>query len=92
MAEKRWTPEQQNAISARGGTVFVSAAAGSGKTAVLVERVVGLLLDEDHPVDADRLLVMTFSHAAALEMKQRIMARVSDMLAVHLEDYQLLRQ
>ncbi len=92
MAEKRWTPEQQNAISARGGTVLVSAAAGSGKTAVLVERVVGLLLDEDHPVDADRLLVMTFSNAAALEMKQRIMARVSDMLAVHPDDEQLLRQ
>lgn len=65
---------------------------GSGKTAVLVERVVGLLLDEDHPVDADRLLVMTFSNAAALEMKQRIMARVSDMLAVHPDDEQLLRQ
>ena len=79
MAERQWTPQQADAIAARGGTVLVSAAAGSGKTAVLVERVVGRILDEKNPVDADRLLIVTFSNAAALEMKQRIMARMSEL-------------
>ena len=67
MAERQWTPRQRDAIEARGGTVLVSAAAGSGKTAVLVERAVGRILDPGQPVDADRLLVVTFSNAAALE-------------------------
>ena len=86
MAERRWTPEQAAAIGARGGTVLVSAAAGSGKTAVLVERVIGRILDEHDPVDADRLLIATFSNAAALEMKQRIAARLGALLAERPED------
>ena len=57
MRERSWTTEQSQAIQSRGGTLLVSAAAGSGKTAVLVERVVSMLLDEEHPVDADRLLI-----------------------------------
>lgn len=92
MAEKQWTPQQRDAIEARGGTVLVSAAAGSGKTAVLVERAVGRILDPEHPVDADRLLVVTFSNAAALEMKRRIMARVSALAAEHPENARLRRQ
>ena len=92
MAERQWTPQQEDAIAARGGTVLVSAAAGSGKTAVLVERVVGRILDEKNPVDADRLLIVTFSNAAALEMKQRIMARMSELIAAHPEDRRLRRQ
>lgn len=92
MAERQWTPQQADAIAARGGTVLVSAAAGSGKTAVLVERVVGRILDEKNPVDADRLLIVTFSNAAALEMKQRIMARMSELIAAHPEDRRLRRQ
>lgn len=66
-----WTKAQQNAIDSRGGTVLVSAAAGSGKTAVLVERIITLLTDENNPVSADRLLVVTFTKAAAAEMKER---------------------
>ncbi|MDD3192350.1 MAG: helicase-exonuclease AddAB subunit AddA [Oscillospiraceae bacterium] len=77
MSEKHWTTQQAQAIQSRGGTLLVSAAAGSGKTAVLVERVVSMLLDEAHPVDADRLLVVTFSNAAAREMRQRIDGRLA---------------
>jgi len=65
----KWTAQQQTAIEARGGSLLVSAAAGSGKTAVLVERVLRHLTDPVHPVDADRLLVVTFSNAAANEMR-----------------------
>ena len=54
MSEKKWTPQQMDAIQARGGTVLVSAAAGSGKTAVLVERVIGRILDADNPIEIGR--------------------------------------
>lgn len=67
-----WTAEQQAAIDARGGNLLVSAAAGSGKTAVLVERIIGLVTDPIQPTDIDRLLVVTFTNAAAAEMRQRI--------------------
>lgn len=67
-----WTEAQKSAIDSRGGTVLVSAAAGSGKTAVLVERIISLLTDELNPVPADRLLVVTFTKTAAAEMKERI--------------------
>ncbi|MBR6607577.1 MAG: helicase-exonuclease AddAB subunit AddA [Oscillospiraceae bacterium] len=92
MADKKWTEEQYSAIHARGGTLLVSAAAGSGKTAVLVERVVSQLLDKEHPVDADRLLVVTFSNAAAKEMRQRIDARLGAELAKDPYDPHLRRQ
>ena len=65
MSEKKWTPQQMDAIQARGGTVLVSAAAGSGKTAVLVERVIGRILDADNPIDADRMLTAASSGASA---------------------------
>lgn len=68
----KWTSDQQAAITARGSHVLVSAAAGSGKTAVLVERLAKRLLDEDDPLTADRMLVVTFTNAAAAEMKRRI--------------------
>ena len=67
-----WTDAQLDAIKARRGTVLVSAAAGSGKTAVLVERVIERLTDPEHPTDADRLLVVTFTKAAAAEMRDRM--------------------
>ena len=59
MSERNWTPEQRQSIDARGGSLLISAAAGSGKTAVLVERIVALITDPHHPVDVDRLLVVT---------------------------------
>nr|CRY93926.1 hypothetical protein [uncultured prokaryote] len=90
--EPRWTPAQQQAISCRGGTVLVSAAAGSGKTAVLVQRVIEILTDREHPVDANRILVVTFSNAAAEQMKQRIQARLSELIAQNPADTYLMRQ
>ena len=72
MSEPRWTPAQQAAIQDRGGALLVSAAAGSGKTAVLTERAVRLITDPEHPVDADRLLIVTFTNAAAAELRARI--------------------
>ncbi|WP_029595958.1 helicase-exonuclease AddAB subunit AddA [Exiguobacterium chiriqhucha] len=68
----QWTNDQQAAIDARGSHVLVSAAAGSGKTAVLVERLASRLLDETDELTADRMLVVTFTNAAAAEMKRRI--------------------
>ena len=57
---RQYTAEQLQAIHARGGTLLVSAAAGSGKTSVLVERVIERILDREHPCDVDKLLVVTF--------------------------------
>ncbi|MDD5952549.1 MAG: helicase-exonuclease AddAB subunit AddA [Oscillospiraceae bacterium] len=87
-----WTPAQQDAIDARRGTVLVSAAAGSGKTAVLVERVIQRLCDPVAPTDADRLLIVTFTKAAAAEMKERIGARLSALLEASPGDPLLKRQ
>ena len=63
------TEEQKKVIQLRDRNILVSAAAGSGKTAVLVERIIQMLTDADHPVDVDRLLIVTFTEAAAAEMK-----------------------
>ena len=67
-----WTEEQQKVIRLRNRNILVSAAAGSGKTAVLVERIISRLTRENPPLDVDRLLIMTFTEAAAAEMKERI--------------------
>ena len=67
-----WTKEQKQVINLRNKNLLVSAAAGSGKTAVLVERILSLVTDTEKPVDIDRLLVVTFTRAAAGEMKDRI--------------------
>ena len=77
-----WTKEQWEAISERNRTLLVAAAAGSGKTAVLVQRIIGKITDETHPVDIDRLLVMTFTNAAATEMRSRI----ADAISAYLEE------
>ncbi len=67
-----WTPDQRNCIDARRGTVLVSAAAGSGKTAVLIERVIQRLLDQTQPCSVSELLIVTFTKAAAAEMRQKL--------------------
>ena len=72
MSTPHWTDAQRAAIEDRGGALLVSAAAGSGKTAVLTERAVRLITDPEHPVDADRLLIVTFTNAAAAELRSRI--------------------
>ena len=68
----RWTPSQERAIVERDRDILVSAAAGSGKTSVLVERIVRRLLDPENPIDIDRMLVVTFTESAAGEMRERI--------------------
>ena len=68
----KWTKQQQQVIDLRDRNILVSAAAGSGKTAVLVERIITMLTDEEHPVNVDELLIVTFTEAAAGEMKERI--------------------
>lgn len=75
-----WTPEQTLAITKKGCNLLLSAAAGSGKTAVLVERIIRLMTDPDHPVSISRLLVMTFTRSAASEMRSRIGTALSKEL------------
>lgn len=87
-----WTPEQKKAIDSRGGTVLVSAAAGSGKTAVLVERVIRRLTDRENPCSADRLLIVTFTRAATQQMRERISKAISDELRKNPADEHLKRQ
>ena len=67
-----WTNEQQQAITLRNSSLIVSAAAGSGKTSVLVERLIQILSDPTEKVFADRMIVVTFTNDAAAEMKQRL--------------------
>lgn len=80
MAKRNWTKDQQNAIDARGGTILVSAAAGSGKTAVLVERVTQRIIDRENPCDVDKILMVTFTRAAAAEMRERISTSLTSIL------------
>ena len=75
-----WTQKQQQVIDTRNRSLLVSAAAGSGKTAVLVERIVKQISEGEHPLDIDRLLVMTFTNAAAAEMRERISLAIEKKL------------
>lgn len=92
MANMTWTAEQKQVIEARNRNLLVSAAAGSGKTAVLVERIIQMVTDPEHPVDIDRLLVMTFTNAAAAEMRERIGDALEKRLEEHPGDRNLERQ
>ena len=92
MADMRWTPGQEDAIQARNGTVLVAAAAGSGKTAVLVQRAIERLTDPEHPAPADRLLIVTFTKAAAAEMRARLEKRLYELLRQSPQDPLLRRQ
>lgn len=92
MSERKWTDQQQHCIDDRGGTLLVSAAAGSGKTSVLVERIIQRITDPDHPLEIDRLLVVTFTKAAAAEMKQRIAKALSDRLKEEPDNTHLQKQ
>lgn len=87
-----FTEEQREAIELHGCNILVSAAAGSGKTAVLVERIVKMVCDERKPVDIDRLLIVTFTNAAAAEMRERIGAGISKRLSETPESEHIQRQ
>lgn len=87
-----WTKEQQQVIDVRNRNILVSAAAGSGKTAVLVERIISMLTRDAEPVDVDRLLIVTFTEAAAAEMKERIRGAIEKKLMECPEDEHLKQQ
>lgn len=87
-----WTKEQQQVITLRNRNLLVSAAAGSGKTAVLVERIVNKVLDRRHPIDIDRMLVVTFTKAAAAEMRERISLAIEKKLEEEPDNGSLQRQ
>ena len=86
-----WTDKQKQVIESHNRNLLVSAAAGSGKTAVLVERIIRMITEGEHPLDIDQLLVMTFTKAAAAEMKERIGAAINQKLEAvsytHLDVY-----
>ena len=87
-----FTEDQLKVIELHNCNVLVSAAAGSGKTAVLVERIARMVCDEEHPVDIDRLLIVTFTNAAAQEMRERIGEAIAVRLEEHPESEHLQRQ
>lgn len=87
-----FTEEQKKVIDLRGCNTLVSAAAGSGKTAVLVERIITMLTKDEPPVDVDRLLIVTYTEAAASEMKERVRLAIENLLEKHPEDAGLQRQ
>ncbi len=92
MSERQWTTQQEHSITATEGTILVSAAAGSGKTAVLVERVIRMITDPNEPVDVDRLLIVTFTRAAAAEMRQRLSVALAKKAAEDPENLTYQRQ
>lgn len=89
---KSWTDEQRQAIELNQRSLLVSAAAGSGKTAVLVERIIRKITDAQHPIDIDKLLVVTFTKAAASEMRERVMAAIDARLKDEPENLHLQKQ
>ena len=91
MAEKL-TPEQLQAVQDRGGRLLVSAAAGSGKTKVLVDRLMGYLLDPVDPANIDDFLMITYTKAAASELRAKIASKLSEKLALDPENRHLQRQ
>ena len=92
MGEMKWTKDQQKVIDLRDSNILVSAAAGSGKTAVLVERIIQEVTQDEHPIDIDRLLVVTFTKAAAAEMRQRVGRAMENALTDRPGDKRLQRQ
>ncbi len=92
MSSQTWTAAQQQAISERGSNLLVAAGAGAGKTAVLVERIIRRVTDQDNPLNIDQLLVVTFTNAAAAEMRERISAAIAGKLAENPGDAHLTRQ
>lgn len=87
-----WTKDQENCIHAKGGTVLVSAAAGSGKTAVLIERVARILTDSENKVYANQLLIVTFTKAATAEMRSRLSEKMDELLELEPNNQHLQKQ
>ncbi|MBQ3181779.1 MAG: UvrD-helicase domain-containing protein, partial [Clostridia bacterium] len=88
----KWTDEQLSAIESRGQNLLLSAAAGSGKTAVLVERIISRIANDENPIDADKLLVVTFTNAAANEMRERIEKALEQLYIKNPQNKNIARQ
>ena len=88
----KFTTEQQQVIDLRNRNILVSAAAGSGKTAVLVERIIARLTRDENPIDIDELLIVTYTEAAAAEMKERIQSAIEKALEEDVDNVHLQRQ
>lgn len=89
---ENWTSEQKQVIDLHDRNILVSAAAGSGKTAVLVERIIKMITRQDNPIDIDRLVVVTFTNMAAYEMRMRIMSAIQKRLEEDPDNRHLERQ
>jgi ATP-dependent helicase/nuclease subunit A len=92
VAEVKWTEEQLQAITLRDNNILVAAGAGSGKTTVLIERIIRRLTDTKNPVDVDKLLVVTYTNAAAAEMKHRLAVALHKAIALNPQNRHLVRQ
>jgi len=92
VSEVKWTKEQKQVIDSRNTNLLVSAAAGSGKTAVLIERIIELVLDEKNPIDINKLLVVTFTKLAASEMRERVSKAIEKKLEENPENEHLQKQ
>ncbi|MCQ2496847.1 MAG: UvrD-helicase domain-containing protein [Lachnospiraceae bacterium] len=89
---KKWTDDQKRVIETKLGDLLVSAAAGSGKTAVLVERIIEIISSESNPIDIDRFIIMTFTRAAAAQMREKIGAGLEKLVQEHPEVREYRRQ
>ena len=87
-----WTKEQQDAINARGVSIIVSAAAGSGKTSVLISRLISQLADTENKISAEKMVIVTFTKDAAAEMKQRLTIALSELIENQPENEWLIQQ
>ena len=87
-----WTKDQQKIIDVRNNNVLVSAAAGSGKTAVLVERIIRMIFDKENPVNVEEFLVVTFTNAAAAQMKEKIAKAIEEKLKQEPDNEYYIRQ
>jgi len=92
VAKKEWTRHQEMAINLLDGSLLLSAAAGSGKTSVLIERIINRITQKDNPCDIDRLVVCTFTEAAANEIKLRLSSRLQELISKEPADVHLKRQ
>ena len=92
MAERRWTAEQSSAIETRDRTLLVSAAAGSGKTATLTERIIRQLTDGENPIGVDSILAVTYTTAAAAELRAKLSRALLDAVKRNPDNKHLSRQ
>ena len=88
---RSWTDEQVRVIQQRNSNLLVAAAAGSGKTAVMVERILRRVLDDEEPLDIDRIVVVTFTKAAAVQMRERIGTAMSEELRTQQDEKRIRR-